>query len=202
MMRGFDRKIRSTLSLLVSFGIVAAAFTYSFRLVRVQGASMEPTFQPGQVLLVRRANWPAFPFHQDEVIVFRMGNDVLVKRIAALPGDLPPLDDLRVLRFWRPRQSQMSRSLAGEIRAELAPIPAEHVYVLGDNADRSEDSRTFGPIPLSAVIGRVVRWEMPDPPERKQIGFTLPRTHRALALGEVPNPVLAATMPRPAHPLP
>jgi len=164
---------RSSATLLAAFAFTAALFAYSFRIVRVQGTSMEPTYENGQWLLVRRLNWPAPPIGHDEVIVFRLGRDTLVKRVAALPGEVPPVDDLRLVRLLRPmpheRSSWISRSLFAEM---FAPVPARSLYVLGDNPPRSDDSRYFGAVPESNVIGRVVQWNPPDPPERPVIGYT------------------------------
>jgi signal peptidase I len=162
---------RSTITLLAAFALVAGLFAYSFRLVRVDGASMEPTYHNGQWLLVRRFNWPSAPIGHDEVIVFRLGRDTLVKRVAALPGERPPLDDLRVLRLLRPMPHLSNWTTRALYSRLFAPIPAGSLYVLGDNAPRSDDSRSFGPVPQSQVIGRVVEWNPSDPPEREFIGY-------------------------------
>src|SRR5207244_1883223 len=75
---------RRTGTALLSFALVAALFTYGFRLVRVQGRSMDPTFYDGQWLLVRRMNWPAPPLRVGDVVVFRMDDGMLVKGSGAL----------------------------------------------------------------------------------------------------------------------
>jgi signal peptidase I len=46
-------------------------------------------------------------------------------------------------------------------------VPPLHIYVMGDNRDRSNDSRSFGSVPIDDVIGRA--WLSYWPPE--QIGF-------------------------------
>jgi signal peptidase I len=140
------------------FALVALDFSYGLRLARVQGHSMEPTFYPGQWLLVRRLNWPSPALKDGEVIVFRKDGELLVKRIAALPGEFPPEDSQVAL--WRARiaaDRRLSR-LAGPLALQEDPVPPGQLYVLGDNAPVSDDSRSFGPIPQSAVIGRVLTW--------------------------------------------
>jgi signal peptidase I len=161
---------RATLRPLAGFGIVVTLFSYSLRLVRVQGRSMEPSFYPGQWLLVRRANWPAFPLSRGDVVVFALENDLLIKRVAALPGERPPEGGLPLRRFRPPRESRGESGYARLVADSFAPVPDGHLYLLGDNADVSEDSRSFGPIDESAVIGRVIQWEAPQPPQRKPIG--------------------------------
>jgi signal peptidase I len=183
-MTSSDLTSRSTITLLAAFGIVAGLFAYSFRLVRVEGASMEPTYHHGQWLLVRRFNWPAQPLAHDEVVVFRLGADVLIKRVAALPGERPPLDDLRLIRLLHPRVQRWYGGDNVQTASLFAPVPESSVYVLGDNAERSDDSRRFGAIPVDAIIGRVVQWDPAEPPERDQIGYTRPRQARLLARAE------------------
>jgi len=41
------------------------------------------------------------------------------------------------------------------------PVPEGQVYLLGDNAPMSRDSRTWGPVPLSSLVGRVYRCYLP-----------------------------------------
>jgi signal peptidase I len=144
---------------LALFSLVALDFCYGFRMARVSGHSMEPTFRPGQWLLVRRLNWPSPPLRMGEVIVFDKDGERLVKRVAALPGQRPPEADQVAL--WRTRQLVRGRSLRleGPIGVLEEPVPPGKLYVLGDNAAVSDDSRSFGPIPQSAVIGRVLRWQ-------------------------------------------
>jgi signal peptidase I len=177
----WDLRLRSTHCVLAGFGLVAGLFGYGLCLARVQGHSMEPTFCPGQWLLVRRLNWPAFPLKDGDVIVLRRSGQTLIKRVAALPGERPPLDDLRVLRFLRPDQVARDPWFAGDVAKMTAPVPEGCLYVLGDNAAVSEDSRAFGPIPGSAVIGRVIRWKIPDPPERLSSGYVPTRGSRTSA---------------------
>jgi len=152
-------------------GVVITAFAYAFCLVRVHGISMAPTYRSGRWLLVRHMNWPVVPLRDGEVIVFRHEGQLLIKRIAALPGERPPIENLLLLRFRPAHLPKASGEWAADMARLFEPIPAGQVYVLGDNAEHSEDSRDFGAVPLSAVVGRVIQWNLPDPPERVQIGY-------------------------------
>src|SRR6266540_6756640 len=103
------RNIRAVLAL----AIVIGPFFYAFRLVRVQGHSMDPTFHNGQWLLVRRNNWPSPPLRVGDVVVFRMDRDILVKRIAALGGQ--PALEIRTVMLIRPSHTRPGDWEAAEV---------------------------------------------------------------------------------------
>src|SRR5205807_801939 len=131
------------------------SFAYGYGVVVVQGVSMEPTFHNGQVLLMRRTHWPSAPLQYGDTVIFRQGDSFLVKRIAGLPGDpAPGLDDLT-----EPGTTPVMcpASVGAPGTRPLPHVPKGYLYVLGDNRPSSEDSRDFGPIRASAVVGRIVR---------------------------------------------
>ncbi|MFC7548089.1 S26 family signal peptidase [Plantactinospora sp. GCM10030261] len=116
-------------------------------LVTVTGLSMAPTFLPGDRLLVRRV--PTGRIRRGDVIVLRVAETCrrgdstgrrsapwLVKRVAAVAGDPVP----GVLPEW--------------LRGPGVVAPATFV-VLGDNAPLSRDSRQFGAVPATGVLGVV-----------------------------------------------
>jgi signal peptidase I len=150
----------------MSFSLIGGLFFYSFRMVRVQGSSMEPTYSNGQWLLVRRLNWPSPPPRVGDVVVFRMENDLLVKRVAAVGGQpIPGGRPILLLVPSRERPKAWEKAFVTASGPET--VPPGQLYVLGDNPSVSDDSRMFGPVPLSVLIGRVIRWNEPGqaPPD-------------------------------------
>src|SRR5262245_41299398 len=114
----------------VGGGVVAARL--AFLVVRVDGASMVPTFNPGETLLaLRRPPWR--PVRRGDIVVCR------------LPAEISGPDALLIKRVT---------ALAGEVAADSV-VPAGRVFVCGDGAS-SYDSRQFGPIPVRSVVGHVV----------------------------------------------
>nr|CAD1835805.1 unnamed protein product [Ananas comosus var. bracteatus] len=114
--------------------------------VSVRGDSMHPTFTAspttfpgslkGDLALAERFCLDKYRFSNGDVILFKCPSDhkqIFVKRLIALPGD------------W----IQVPES------SEILRIPEGHCWVEGDNAACSWDSRSFGPIPLGLVRGRV-----------------------------------------------
>jgi signal peptidase I len=103
-----------------------------FFVVRVDGASMVPTFRPGEaVLAIRRPPWRSV--RRDDIVVCRLPRDIagpdalLIKRVTAIAGE----------------------------PAGAGVVPSGRVFIRGDGTS-SYDSRKFGPIPVACVVGRVV----------------------------------------------
>jgi signal peptidase I len=83
----------------------------------------------------------------------------LIKRVVAEPGDRVAIaGDGRVVRNGRRAAEPYVRRCSGAVRCGLPrpiAVPPGHYYVLGDNRPISLDSRTWGPVALSAIDGRV-----------------------------------------------
>ena len=166
-----DTYRRRSVKALVGLALVMGLFFYAFRMVRVKGHSMDPTFHNGQWLLIRRNSWPSPPLRVGDVVVFRMDNDVLVKRIAALGGQ--PAPEIQTVLLVRPSHTRPGDWEAAEVPVAPQPVPKGQLYVLGDNAPVSDDSRSFGTVPISALLGRVLRWNEPGrPPDGDQRAAT------------------------------
>jgi signal peptidase I len=134
----------------------------------VPSESMTPTLQIGDRLLVYKP-----PFHQyhpkhGDLIVFNSPEkrgQYFVKRIIGLPGDRIETRNHQLLRNNQP---QTESYLAEPINYDLAPqtIPADRLFVLGDNRNRSYDSHVWGSLDRAEIIGVVYRISWP--PERNR----------------------------------
>lgn len=115
------------------------------------------------------------PVRRSDVVVFRSLQDAgrtVVKRVVALAGETVEIRDRRVLVDGRALQEPYAQFVEAELppehpdyglREERAllewgpqRVPGGHVFVLGDNRDRSKDSRSWGFLPLSQVEGRAL----------------------------------------------
>ncbi|WP_331767265.1 S26 family signal peptidase [Embleya sp. NBC_00896] len=128
-----------TATFLVGVGLVRSRVA----LVRVTGSSMAPTFVDGERLLVRRTR----RVRRGDAVVFRNptqfdGGDPdlswMVKRVAAMPGDPVPAE-------VRDRVGAGSGTR----------VPPNSLVLRGDAA-RTQDSRHFGYVPTSTLLGVVV----------------------------------------------
>lgn len=159
---GVQRKremFRSIFEILVFLAAVYAVFFYVLGVARVQGASMEPSLRDGELLLFYRLDKQ---YKKGDIVLVHMGGGTeFVKRIAAVEGDTVDFDEGAgtLLVNGKPVEEAYiySRTLpaSGTITFPLE-VGAGEVFLLGDNRDVSRDSREFGCVPLSEVIGRVL----------------------------------------------
>ncbi len=90
----------------------------------------------------------------ESIGVLAPSTDEYIKRVVALPGERVEAHDGRVLVDGR---ELIEPYLPEEVRtAEFAAVvvPPGTVWVMGDNRGNSSDSRIFGPVPRSTVVGR------------------------------------------------
>lgn len=144
--------------------------TYVVEAFKISAASMKPTLIPGDKLLVRK-NRRYVPKHGD-MVVFKSPDDPgipWVKRVAALPDETVQISDGTLLINGRKVQHRRIESVEypgnGFGLDEPYKVPTNHIFVIGDNTANSEDSRSFGAVSVSDVIGRAYKiyW----PPSRR-----------------------------------
>lgn len=87
------------------------------------------------------------------VVVAGPEGALLLKRVAGLPGETLETRGGALLVDGRPVPWGPVGAWPGN---GPAVVPPEGIFVLGDNPDRSRDSRHFGPLPVGAVLGRVL----------------------------------------------
>lgn len=138
------------------------------RFYRNVGPTMEPTIMPGDEVGVQ-THFAAL--RRGDVVVIaappsdRAAGDALpqIKRVIGLPGEAIASSGNQVLIDGRPISEPYIRP--GQLLGAPIPsqrVPAGDVFVLGDDRSDSQDSREYGPVPISAVIGIVTTITAPQ----------------------------------------
>lgn len=144
------------LPVVVAGALVFLAHAFAIQVFTVSSASMSPTLQPGDSVLVNRLVYRLHLPRRGDIIVFRFpqadGRE-FVKRVIGLPGDVVEEHGGRIY----------VNGAAPAPVAALAPatplaqrVAAGHLYVLGDNPDTSLDSRFWGTVDEREVVGKAV----------------------------------------------
>lgn len=133
---------------------------------RVEGQSMEPNLHSDQRLVVEKVSYRLHGPDRFDVVVLKMpsqGDDLLIKRVVGLPGERVEILDGHVYINGEPLDEPFVDDVTGPGRKGNVLVPPLHVYVLGDNRGHSNDSRSFGPVPIENIVGRA--WLSYWPPE-------------------------------------
>ena len=167
----------------IEWGIIIGAVVICTILLRtfviqsfyIPSASMSPTLQVGNRIVVDKLSYHLHSINRGDIVVFarppledQQYSD-LVKRVIGLPGETISSKNCAVYingkllnEPWLPKApSSCTRGLPDDPYPQYdlpgpVHIPAGEYYVMGDNRTDSEDSRYFGPIPGSLVVGRAV----------------------------------------------
>ena len=127
--------------------------------VRVESASMRPTFAAGDVVLVSRRAPRVGDLHRGDLVTFRdpFHGQRALKRVVGLPGDeLVVLDGRLHVNGVTVREPYVNHNLVDGYYSQTFRVPDGAVFLLGDNRSNSVDSRDYGPVRAGGLLGRVV----------------------------------------------
>jgi signal peptidase I len=144
-------------------GSLMTALVLPLRPTVVMGQSMAPTLRSGGCYLLNTGYYRHHAIRQGDIVVFRHDGETCAKRVYALPGRhllLLRYDDNEGNEIVDPREAVSLRRLMSAHRLphrclEELVVPPGHCFVMGDNRTVSYDSRTFGCILMSEILGRL-----------------------------------------------
>ena len=169
--RGIVRLVRELLETILPALLIALLINvFVGQATRVEGQSMEPNLHSEQRLVVEKLSYRFHGPQRFDIVVLKMpsqGEELLIKRVIGLPGETVEIRDGQVYVDGNLLTEPFTDQSTHPGRDNKFTVPPLHIYVMGDNRDRSNDSRSFGPVPIDDVIGRA--WLSYWPPE--QIGF-------------------------------
>lgn len=150
--------------LVIAVGVSLFIRAYAFQTYFIPSASMEPTLHIGDRIIVSKLSVEVGTIHVGDILVFKAppavvtdcGDSVpdLVKRVIGLPGDhLRSVGNTIYVNNTPLVQNWTHNLPLGKAVGPLT-VPAGHYFMLGDNESNSCDSRYWGTIPRSDVIGK------------------------------------------------
>jgi signal peptidase I len=152
----------------------SACGVFGYHVYRLPSGGMEPTIAKGASLIVRNLSAEA-TLPASTIVVFRSPDDpdvLWVKRVVAVGGQTVAMHKARLSLDGRPMTERYLptacvpeddlHSLRFKSIPELhdfgpVSLADDELFVIGDNRDNSRDSRSYGAIKRSSVVGWVVR---------------------------------------------
>lgn len=131
----------------------------------VHGSSMVPTLHDGDRVFVVPYRGNTTPDRGD-VVVLRDSvpgsSEMLIKRVVGLAGDKLTFKDHEIIVNDKYHHKNTNVYVSGLERSML--VPDNTLFVMGDNEAHSYDSRIFGPVPSSKVVGKalLIFWPVSD----------------------------------------
>jgi signal peptidase I len=167
-----------TLIMALLFGVIATILLrwFPLKVGIVLGDSMTPSFKPNQPFVIDRSYYTRHEPARGDVIVFKMRDEIYIKRIVGVPGDRIWLVEYSPQTESSPYKEVVPEQNLGELRKYLHrhpkvgrirvfTVPEGTLYVVGDAENISVDSRQFGPISRDRVIGKVLAPQVKAPPD-------------------------------------
>ncbi len=148
--RFFDSFKLLILDVIRFFGCFHIITTYVCGITLCIGPSMLPTLrEKGDFVFIDKWSHKILniPYQRGDVVICTCPYDTektVCKRIRAVAGDSIPSDNIA------------SDILGNFYPSFVNKVPPGHVWLAGDNASNSNDSRNYGPVPLPLLRGRVI----------------------------------------------
>ena len=155
---------------IISLAIIVPIRYFIMQPFFVRGASMHPTFESGDYLVINEIGYRISDPKRGDVVVFRPPQDntrqFYIKRIIGLPGESVKVEEGKV--FVGKDESSLSEIQENYIDGltlgnKSIALGEDEYFVLGDNRNASSDSRSWGALPKENIVGRawIKAWPVP-----------------------------------------
>lgn len=156
-------------TLIIAFVLAQLIMVSVAQAFQVEQYSMEPTLLPHDRVLVDKFLYRLRQLKRGDVIVLKYPLNPTrnyIKRIVALPGDKL---EVRNGKLYVNGRTVQEAYVNGVPQGNYGPltVPQDSVFVMGDNRNNSEDSRSFGALKRDHIVGQaiLIYW----PPQRMRL---------------------------------
>ena len=151
-------------TIVIALAIFVVMYRFLFQPHQVKGNSMYVNFHDGEYLLTDKISYRFNQPQRGDVVVFKAPKNEdydYIKRVIALPGERIKIEAGKVyLNGGRLDESGYldpdTVTQAGFYAKEglTITVPAEGYFVMGDNRSNSSDSRDWGAVPMTNIVGK------------------------------------------------
>jgi signal peptidase I len=174
--------IELAVTVAAALGLALLIQAYVVKPYKIPSGSMEPTLEEGQRVLVDRIGMHFGSPHVGEIVVFHPPKEAeqevcgrphpagevcpvaqkqeastnFIKRVVAGPGDTIYVKEGHVYRDGTRETDPYIKACVESSECNFATpikVPPGHWFMMGDNRGDSDDSRYWGPVPTSWIIG-------------------------------------------------
>lgn len=153
--------LREVFEVLVLAAILYFGISFAIQAVHVEGLSMFATLDDNDYLIANKIDYRLHPPQRGDIVILRpptSNSQDFIKRIIALPGErllirdgIVYINGHRLDEPYLPEEWTVFNNYGGD---NGIVIPANEYFVMGDNRNKSQDSRSFGPIGIDRIDGK------------------------------------------------
>ena len=162
----FFLDVAETLTIGASFFLIV--YLFFMQPHQVNGRSMHPTFSSGDYVLTNKVSYRVGNPKMGDVIVFHAPPEAgcptgtgcdFIKRILAVPGDTVAVHDNGVYvngeKVNEPYIPDDFKTIPGKfINGRTVTMGPDEYFAMGDNREYSSDSRVWGPVTKTEIVGK------------------------------------------------
>lgn len=156
-LRDIKEFLKDALKYIIAIVVILIFAIYVVSFQEVIGPSMNNTLKSGDITIVNKLVFRLRNIKRNEIVSLKKDDKIMVKRIIGLPGEHIEYKD-NILYVDGKKISDSRSSSTKDFKLEsigYETIPKDMYLVLGDNRTNSSDSRTFGLVKKSDIIGKV-----------------------------------------------
>lgn len=156
-LRDIKEFLKDALKYIIAIVVILIFAIYVVSFQEVIGPSMNNTLKSGDITVVNKLVFRFRNIKRNEIVSLKKDDKIMVKRIIGLPGEHIEYKD-NILYVDGKKISDSRSSSTKDFKLESIgydTIPKDMYLVLGDNRTNSSDSRTFGLVKKSDIIGKV-----------------------------------------------
>jgi signal peptidase I len=136
--------------------------------VKVEGTSMQPRLENDERIFVNKFKYNFEAIQRGDIVVFWFPDEPsksFIKRVIGLPGETIGMDPLGHITingiaidesYLAPERNQAARERWRTVRDDWRVIKPHYYFVMGDNRDASNDSRSWGLVPEKYIYGKAM----------------------------------------------
>ena len=149
--------IKTILSYVLVIGIAILIKIYIFSPIKVNGTSMVPTLNNGDIMILNEIGYYLNGLDRFDIVVINSDDEKIIKRVIGLPGETIEYRDNKLYvngEFVAENFKHKDTSDFKLSDINVTTIPNNYYFVVGDNRTNSKDSRSIGLISKKKIMGK------------------------------------------------
>lgn len=131
--------------------VVVLIKTFVVSPIRVNGASMDPTLNDKDVMLLDEISYRFSDIERFDIVVVKEEDEYLIKRVIGLPGETVEYKNDKLYIDGKYVKEDFKHKETFDFSTTLGK---DEYFIMGDNRTNSTDSRVFGPISRDKIMGK------------------------------------------------